>query len=556
LSIENFGSYKKLELDLTKQGLTLIHGATGSGKSTVLDAIYWTLYGQSGKDTNADAVRSWTNANGATVGRLELERHDGVLFWIHRQRGGKADNDLFFHGVDGVSIRGKDLIDTQRLLSERLGVDCDGFVGACYYHEFSSTSSFFSAKAKERREIFEQLADLSFPERLGSRCLDIKRELRKDYDEVGGRLQEMAGRKTSLVNTVSQLRQRSESWGAIVSRDIRTIVQKAQDFEQEKEAKIKEVEAKHKAWAESHRVKLSKEIGVLARLKSDVEKAPDYEALIKGLKSGATCATCGALSERITCELIQYEKAALSLENKKQTIEASEEWIREMKATPNPVSLAEAHNLENFYYAQLAEKRTAKNPYEEPLATTEQDLAAVEIELKTEEERKADLMRELSSLNTIFDLTATLRGALLTTTVKQIEQRTNHYLEEYFDGELRVLFEATDDDIEISVFKSSYPCSYKQLSKGQRQLLRLCFWLASRESRTNQLGQTFNVLLLDEPTDGLHPELKVKAVRLFEKLALEHETVFVVEHSTEAKACFSRSYKATIENDVSRLELE
>jgi hypothetical protein len=50
--------------------------------------------------------------------------------------------------------------------------------------------------------------------------------------------------------------------------------------------------------------------------------------------------------------------------------------------------------------------------------------------------------------------------------------------------------------------------------------------------------------------------MKVKAVRLLEKLALDVETVFVVEHSTEAKACFVNSYKAVIENDISRLERE
>ena len=47
LCIKNFISIKKASLDFTKfkPGVFLISGPTGSGKSTMLDAIHWALYG-------------------------------------------------------------------------------------------------------------------------------------------------------------------------------------------------------------------------------------------------------------------------------------------------------------------------------------------------------------------------------------------------------------------------------------------------------------------------------------------------------------------------------
>jgi len=52
--LENFASYERLEFDFSPQGLTLIEGPTGSGKSTLCDAIPWILFGRTAKDGALD----------------------------------------------------------------------------------------------------------------------------------------------------------------------------------------------------------------------------------------------------------------------------------------------------------------------------------------------------------------------------------------------------------------------------------------------------------------------------------------------------------------------
>ena len=158
-TIQNFGSYKKLEFSFDKQGLCLIQGLTGSGKSTLMDIVPWVLFGVTAKDGSVDEVKSW-DSNGDTEGRLIIDLN-GVPIIIQRIRG--KTNDLHYSQQDVPGItRGKDLKDTQKQINQLLGITPETYLAGAYFHEFSKAASFFITSAKSRREICEQIVDLSF----------------------------------------------------------------------------------------------------------------------------------------------------------------------------------------------------------------------------------------------------------------------------------------------------------------------------------------------------------------------------------------------------------
>jgi DNA repair exonuclease SbcCD ATPase subunit len=113
--------------------------------------------------------------------------------------------------------------------------------------------------------------------------------------------------------------------------------------------------------------------------------------------------------------------------------------------------------------------------------------------------------------------------------------------------------EITEDHLEVLIDKSGYTSNFKQLSKGQRQLLKLCFSVAVMEVVSNQLGIRFGNLFFDEAIEGLDEPLKLKAFTVFEKLSIDRNSVLVVDHTVSFQNMFSTQYIVNTIQDTSRL---
>ncbi|MFO0119372.1 MAG: AAA family ATPase, partial [Cyanobium sp.] len=76
LVIEAFGPYaERVAIDfdaLSDEGLFLIHGSTGAGKTFLLDALSFALYGEVSGDRNVRSLKS-DHAAPAAVPRVQLE---------------------------------------------------------------------------------------------------------------------------------------------------------------------------------------------------------------------------------------------------------------------------------------------------------------------------------------------------------------------------------------------------------------------------------------------------------------------------------------------------
>lgn len=475
--LENFGSYETLDFDFQNQGLTLIQGSTGSGKSTLMDAIPWILFGKTAKGGAVDEILTWPGDK-EVRGVLILEVND-TRYRIFRSRGKSShQNDLHYRIGTGDDyngmIRGKDLTDTQKKVNALLGLDVDLYLAGAYYHEFSQTAQFFTTTPKIRRQICEQIVDLSLPTKLQEKSAIELKAFKAQHQDV-----------------VTNIRSVESSLSSLRTMQTKELTRQSD-------------------WDKSHK----SEISMLKKNVSDFEAAQDRRA--KEISKSRNCPTCG--------------QSATHTHKPKEDI-------------PNP------------YIAALEITLGKTNPHSGATKDYTEQIGDDEYHLALLAEKLGETTNDISNIELLQDVVSEFRGVLITNTILQVEENTNRLLTGYFNGELRITLDITiTDKLEVGITKDGNTCSFTQLSKGQRQLLKLCFALSVMQAVGNSSGVSFDSIFLDEVMEGLDDNFKTQALRLLESLSSQYSSVFFVEHSETVKASVNNKYHVELVNGQSQIK--
>lgn len=504
--LNNFASYKHIKFDMSSNGLQLIHGPTGAGKSTLCDAIPWLLFGRTAKDGSVDEVRSWFTDE-PTIGTINTRSLvDEASMTITRIRGTKG-NDLYYTigliPFTGIQ-RGKDIADTQRIINAHLGIDETLYLAGAYYHEFSQTAQFFTTTAKNRRLLCEQLGDLSLAKDLQTKLSDQSKILKKSIDKA---FQEVARLSTSIAY-MKNLRLKEET--------------RAQSWDEVQAHNIHECEV-HLAALNDVIQPTEKFQKTIARLKAKLKELPPGK-----------CDHCGApkASEERDKLKASIHEAEKRLMQNNQLIAQSNQRAFELRALQNNTN---AHQATADGFAK--------------------DITKANKEYDEQETIRADLGRQMADNEALADIVATFRAVIIKNTITQVQDSTNSLLSDHFDAEIRIELEVeASDKLDVVITKDGNKCAYTQLSKGQRGMLKLCFSIAVMKHIAKHQRVQFNAIFLDEALDGFSETLKLKAIGLFEKLALEYDNVYVVDHSEQLKAMIDNKIEVKVVGGQSEIE--
>ena len=509
VKVENFGSYASLELTFDKDGLTLVAGPTGAGKSTLCDALPWVLFGKTAKSGSqkalVDDVRSWYTKE-ATVGVAEVEV-SGQTITVTRLRG--VVSDMWFRIGYGEEIRGKDRIDTQRLLDKVLHMDIDIYLSSSYYHEFSEAAAFFTANAKARRAFTEQLADLAFAKILAESIAEKSRAARSTQAELETSIEAQKARSQALLEVYNQALESSKDT--------------AKHFEEHKDARLK-ILFQRLADKQKYAIDASTFETTLSTLQDALREAKE-----------AKCDTCGGPLHSADVESLQE-----AIDQERQAQRKNEGVLRDIERLQEEITRVnnevQPENTVNLEKLLLKAQRSNDicNLHNDNLKATRVAVA---------------------NLNTLSDVVSSFRASLITNTVAQLANETNRLLSDHFDAEIKVTFTAeSTDKINVDIAKDGNACSFVQLSKGQRQLLKFCFGMAVVKVVREINGIGNSPLWIDEAFDGLSEEFKVKSFGLLSAVNKDYSTIYVVEHSQELKSLFTNQLKVSLVNGRSALE--
>ena len=615
-NVTNFQSYSSLSYDFTADSPTLITGPTGSGKSTLMDAPCWILFGKTSKESAVDDVRSWFSTSLPTSGQLNLKLNNGDEVEVIRVRGkSPSQNDLFFTvfketmrdrtiTYDQEIIRGKDLNDTQSKLELLLKMNYKTYTSAVYLHQFSKSDSFFIAKHQDRKEIIESIQDLSeamaFDERL-------KVAKKKNKEALKG--EENAKLAfTSKLGTLNQIlrdtKSRSDSFDHELQTKKTSTTNAHNSFEKDKQDKVYKTLDKVEQISkliQDPTVFLTK----LTNVKDQILKAQGVDKEVTALVTQTssikkeisliqieldrvsqldpTCPTCKgdthnpnlvewaeasfskiaelevslaiAQEELKIKTLVKQQVEALHNSHIKLTKEQGENESYKQTYQALKSQLEVLRSEQSPYGKMLESLNIQVNPHTSTIKDTEDKVVEVEADLVKVNAKIHSIVSEASDLEWLTNASLTTRGNMLTSTIKTLEVDTNQILTEFFDSYIQVAFSIEGGDkIDTQIQNNGYECPFRQLSGGERCMLKLAFNISYLKAVQNNLNLRVSFIMLDEAFSGLDPSLKVKAYAFIEHLSMQYDNVLVIEHSDELKEMFPFIRTITKEGSTSRLD--
>ena len=273
--LENWKTHHKTTMDFEK-GTNVIVGQMGSGKSSIMDAISFALYGTYPGVASRKVSLEETlmlkpfKADEAKV-KLEFDYNEKE-YTIERILRKKGTNEAkLVH--EGKIIAGPKTTDVTKKVSEILEVNYDLFSRAIY-SEQNQIDFFLKLSPSQRKEKFDELLGLNKYETARSNCVSVANRLKKIIDDKKSFLEEQKRK--------ADAKQLEEYEKRVIEKEkeLKKKVEESKEIEKkEKEAKFyRELEIKSKSKIESFNEEIKKTKEKIANKKlADIEKEIEKE---------------------------------------------------------------------------------------------------------------------------------------------------------------------------------------------------------------------------------------------------------------------------------------
>jgi len=191
LRISGFLSYlDPVELDFSVIELACISGHNGAGKSSLLDAITWSLFGEARGKSN-DVINLHPDAKAAEV--IFIFKHEENIYRVQRSLPRNKSTMLEFQVRNGETWRvltEKTTRDTQARIEQILRLDYDTFVNASFFLQ-GKADQFTQQNAGRRKDVLSNILGLEVWEQYKIRTAERRKLIERDVDEIDGRVREI-----------------------------------------------------------------------------------------------------------------------------------------------------------------------------------------------------------------------------------------------------------------------------------------------------------------------------------------------------------------------------
>jgi len=524
------------ELDLHSNPTTLVVGANGSGKSTMLDALCFALFGKPFRNVNKPQLVNSINSRDAVV-EIEFETNSRDYRIV---RGLKPN--VFEIYCNGTLV-------TQSAAVKDYQEHLEKFILKLNYKSFTqivilgsaSFTPFMQLSAADRRSIIEDLLDIQIFSRMNG-ILKEKYALLKENLSMGKHKQELIAEKIEMQEKYITNITKDKADAIQLKRDnIAAELLKIQANTEKSDALTREIEVLRDSIQDGTIV--TKKSEKYSSLQEDLKKAlTKANKDIKFYEENDDCPTCKqSLPNNFKNEMV---------DKRKDKIEQIRQGLRDIESKQNEVSLRQdeitkvmANITSKMKDSQVYTSAiTASLKYIDSINSEINSLSKDTTNLEEENEKlgkmKAEkltqevILRELSDERSYYDVATLLLKdtGIKTKIIKQYIPVINKQVNKYLSAmDFFVNFNLDESFKETIKSRHRDDFSYASFSEGEKQRIDMALMLTWRAIAKMKNSSNTNLLILDEVFDssldanGTEDLMKILNI-------LEHTNLFVISH--------------------------
>ena len=569
LTVKNFMSVGNATqgIDFDRNDLTLVLGENldlggdgsrnGTGKTTIINALSYALYGQALSNIRKDNLVNKTNGKNMLVGLDFIV--NGVEYKI--ERGRKPNVLRFYVNNEAQAVTDEaqgDSRETQDAIERLMGMSHDMFKHILALNTY--TEPFLSLKSNEQRAIIEQLLGITLLSEKAERIKELNRQTKDAISQEEFRIRAVQEANKRIEEQIESLRKRQSLWVKKRNEDVTQFTQAIADLEHiniETEVQAhRDLEAFHtkkKSIDEANRwiKQIDSDDSKLQKLGEKLKR--EIEAL-----DAHKCHACGQdIHDSTQDDLKQAKESAFKecalqqLANSTQREEHIDTLGELGELGTAPVvfydNLEQALNHKNSVESlqkSLSTRSAEIDPYTEQIDDMQnQALQVVSYdplnELTRIQEHQEFLLKLLTSKDSF------VRKKIIDQNLSYLNNRLTHYLDRIgLPHTVKFM-----NDLNVSIEELGRELDFDNLSRGERNRLILSMSWAFRDV-WESLYHPINLLFIDELIDnGLDSAGVENALGLLKKMSRErHKSIWLVSHREELAGRVENILKVVKEN--------
>lgn len=561
--IEGFCSIPYLELNLGSKGITVIRGATGEGKTTILSALVWGAYGKNLKGKSD--VNTWEKYRPKNYNGTKVEIYfgkDGKTHKITRclkykgEVNGANGKDRLIYEIDAVEVSEKNKGEIQALINADLCMSYSLFMNSILFGQ--GMKRLIQESSSDKKDLFEEIFELEYISKARDIAKGYYTEALREYNEISQKYSSSKEKKQSIQRMLDDLKKQANHVKNDLSSRVKVLEKKLSLLAKaKKENELKEtvtyknrIEQRIQEARDNQKELLNKIND--AKKKTRVSLEEFIGVIIKLLKRGDIKNSLKRLMEvkKAFGDIERLQDKCSKLADKISNYRDKLEELRDQEYEANKVqrdidlTKAEIKKL-------LSEKKAGVNmglikKYKTQLSTLSDKLQAIESEM---EEKRA----KVDNYRWVMDDPLGNRGIkafLFESSLDILNETLESYSEVLgFSILFYVDIQGVKKDFNTQIIMDGIEVSYEELSGGQKTLVNIAMAFAMNEVMTKAKG--INIAFLDEVFENLSSEYVDLVIGLIRKI-YKDKTLYLISHQESLPIPNARVLTVTRERGLSQ----